>query len=346
MKYKLKYVEFYITNVCNLNCNNCNRFNNYHFTGHQQWSDYKEIYEQWSNRIDLDLISILGGEPTLNPSFIEWVDGIAMLWKTPDIEIVTNASRLNNIKDFYETLLKYKGRVFLGVSVHNADQKDNIIESIMNFLSDGVIVYQLHDKDVKWRKSYNNIKDESWQECNTLAEFKNLPKYIQLECADVYKSIVSTTYNTPDTENLTVFEDKNNIRVVITIADNFRKSAIINNNGVFTLHDSNPNDAFAVCYSKKCSHFVKGKLYKCGVSALLPEFFKQFNFDISIEDTKLLHSYDPLTVSSSLSVTDQFISSLRSEEAIPQCKFCPSNKHTVKFNASTDKLRVKKKRHE
>ena len=45
---RLNYMEFYITNVCNLTCTGCNRFNNYKFKGFQRWADYKEEYTQWS----------------------------------------------------------------------------------------------------------------------------------------------------------------------------------------------------------------------------------------------------------------------------------------------------------
>ena len=38
---RLDYCEFYITNVCNLSCNGCNRFNNYKFRGFQRWEDSK-----------------------------------------------------------------------------------------------------------------------------------------------------------------------------------------------------------------------------------------------------------------------------------------------------------------
>ena len=33
-------IEFYITNVCNIACPQCNRFNNWNFKGHQIWKDY------------------------------------------------------------------------------------------------------------------------------------------------------------------------------------------------------------------------------------------------------------------------------------------------------------------
>jgi len=86
MKY-LDRAEFYITNVCNYNCTHCNRFNNYHFKGHQYWKDVKDVYTEWSERLDLGAITILGGEPTLNPSINEWIDGIAELWQNQRLKL-------------------------------------------------------------------------------------------------------------------------------------------------------------------------------------------------------------------------------------------------------------------
>ena len=92
--FNLTYVEFYITNVCNLNCTNCNRFNNYAFSGHQHWAEYQKVYAEWANRINPQKISILGGEPMLNPTFIDWVEGILRLWPSTVVSVVTNGTHL------------------------------------------------------------------------------------------------------------------------------------------------------------------------------------------------------------------------------------------------------------
>ena len=79
-KLHIPYVEFYIINVCNLACAGCNRFNDYNFTGYQRWSDYASVYQQWAEQVDVGSIGILGGEPLLNPTFMDWVQGINQLW--------------------------------------------------------------------------------------------------------------------------------------------------------------------------------------------------------------------------------------------------------------------------
>ena len=103
----IPYVEFYIINVCNLACAGCNRFNNYNFTGYQRWSDYASVYQQWAEQVDVGSIGILGGEPLLNPTFLEWVQGINQLWHRKNIRIITNGFRLDRQSDLYAVLKKH-----------------------------------------------------------------------------------------------------------------------------------------------------------------------------------------------------------------------------------------------
>lgn len=85
-------VEFYITNVCNLACRGCNRFNDQKFKGHQYWDDHAEAYEAWSKRLDIPRITIIGGEPTLNPDLEKWAINLRRLWPNAVIMIQTNGT--------------------------------------------------------------------------------------------------------------------------------------------------------------------------------------------------------------------------------------------------------------
>jgi organic radical activating enzyme len=288
MRERINYAEFYMTNVCNFNCDGCNRFNNYYFSGQQKWEDYADLYKEWGELVNIRDISILGGEPTLNPTFLDWVNGIADIWRIPKIGITTNGTRLNDVKGFYETLLKYKGRVWVEVSLHNTDRKEDVIESCKEFL-DEVTIKQV---------SAENI----------------------------------------------VLIDKNKIKIMIGLASRFDPSAVIENNGTFEVRNSNMFKAFKLCDMKRCHHFVEGKLYKCGVTALLPKFYEQFHFNISDEDKELMNAYEPLTTSHTKEEREKFVSDLTNEMIIPQCKFCPDFSDKIKLHASTDKTRIKKKK--
>jgi len=117
-------VEFYITNVCNLACRGCNRFNDLNFKGHQRWAEHADKYEAWSTRLDLPRITIIGGEPTLNPDIELWASNLRRLWPDAVIMIQTNGTYFRpNFLTFWD-----KYRVGFGVSLHDPATADTIRE--------------------------------------------------------------------------------------------------------------------------------------------------------------------------------------------------------------------------
>ena len=276
-------VDFYITNVCNLTCQNCNRFNNFDFKGWQRWSDYKDQYEQWGKLVDLTAVTIMGGEPFLNPTLIDWVRGINRIFGI-DVQILTNGTRFRHAPGLYEALLSDSETRLpnhIGVSLHNPDQFERLKEDILWFLKGPVHVYPKGHSENNWNSDYQ-------------------------------------------------FVDSNNIIVNVYNVDTFHSSAIkhswqVNNKmqKVFALHNSNPffahqNCAFATF---KSYHFIRGKFYKCGPVALMPEFDQQHSLYISDQDRILLNSYQPLSVDNFENYHEEFFSNL--DQPIAQCKFCP-----------------------
>ena len=144
-------IEFYITNVCNLACEDCNRFNDYNFKGWQAWDDYADIYAEWSKLISIEQPKILGGEPLLNPSVMSWVDGINSLWNR-SVQILTNGTRLNQVNGLYERMKDH--RCWVGVSLHNIDEADYIADQITSLLEDPVQKIPGDDPD-PFIKRYN-----------------------------------------------------------------------------------------------------------------------------------------------------------------------------------------------
>jgi len=145
-------IEFYITNVCNLACNECNRFNDLKFTGTQLWKDYEELYEEWANYIDFERIVILGGEPLLNPSILDWIKGLHRLWPKYGKQVLTNATMLDKVKGLLQTCKD--NMTWIGISLHSANDLPEIEERIKNFF-EGEIVLK-----VEGRK--NNALGADW----------------------------------------------------------------------------------------------------------------------------------------------------------------------------------------
>lgn len=278
-------IEFYITNVCNLTCSNCNRFNNFDFKGWQKWSDYESIYSEWATKIRLQRITILGGEPLLNPSVLDWVDGINRLWDKP-VQLLTNGTQLNRVPGLYERFntfrdSKHNASNWLGISLHNANDRQRCFDEIYRYLK-GSVIYVARDDPKNADNAFTAGGDHA-------------------------------------------FVDSNGVIVRVWEYNSFYTAAIKQDAlGQLTLHNSNPQKAYEICgfVQYDCYHFVRGKLYRCGPVALFPEFDQQHSLAISDEDRLLINSYAPLTVDV---VDQHGHDWFMNQNVLAQCKFCPDN---------------------
>jgi organic radical activating enzyme len=269
-------LEFYITNVCNLTCNGCNRYNNYKFAGWQSWDEAEPILTEWAKKIDIEHPVILGGEPLLNPDIVKWIEGLRRLW--PDrsgVQVQSNGTRINAVKGLFDVLDPNTGN-WIGISIHDSNDKEEIFKRIREFLK-------------------NDVEESS---------DKNHP--IGSDFQFVHRPTKTAVH--------------------AWMSNKFVQSNIIQRvDGSFTLYNSDPTVAHENCTFRifKNYHMIHGKIYKCGPAALMPEFDKQYPFDISAEDRKLLHSYQPLAVEDFDQQGANFFKTIDNE--IPQCKFCPEN---------------------
>ena len=90
-----------------------------------------------------------------------------------------------------------------------------------------------------------------------------------------------------------------------------------------------------------CHHFIKGRLYKCGVVALLPDFDQQHTLALSDSDRQLMESYVPLDITADYQSKANFVNNL--DKQIDQCKFCPENYVGQQIYAE-EKIMIKRNR--
>ena len=332
-KPKLPLAEFYITNVCNFNCDNCNRMNNYYFSGHQLWKDYADVYREFSTKLDIETINILGGEPMLNPTLIDWIQGIRSYWPESEINIVTNGTRLKHWPNLYKVIKD--NRIRLCVTTHNAKRHDSIVKEVTELLKEPISKKYQGDLS-RWHTAYLDVKDPSWPDCASANNFENLPRHIQDECTNIHKiDPENFLKNTNDLH----FVDANGVRCTISYAVGFVTAPLrYAGENRFEVYNSVPDEAHAVCHGKYCHEFVRGKLYKCHHTALLPEFMEQYYVNMSDSDLALLKSYQPLTSERPIEDYQKFVGNIRN--TIPQCKLCPSNLETILLQSSTNKPKV------
>jgi hypothetical protein len=202
-----------------------------------------------------------------------------------------------------------------------------------------------HSEDV-FKQSYQLIKDSAWPDINNVEEWDNLPLDIQQECLNVHgldpKKFASTKLLN-DSQKNTVLKDKNNVVVQIKKENYFSQSALIPSQDQQTvgLHNSDPIKAHDVCFMKNCHHFIEGKLYKCGVAALLPEFYQQFDMTVNSEEIEIMHSYQPGLSDFSDLELEKFLQDIKNP--ISQCRLCPENFNFQLINSRIQKMHFKRK---
>ena len=125
---------FYITNVCNLTCTYCETYNNRNFKGHYSWEDYKDHWIEWSNKLTIDFITIIGGEPFANPDLKNWVYGIKEYWPDCDnFNICTNGTFLKDNIELSREILDQN--IWLDISIHDPATYNDIKESLEEILA-------------------------------------------------------------------------------------------------------------------------------------------------------------------------------------------------------------------
>lgn len=135
-KHKIKIAQWYISHTCNLSCKNCLSYNNFNISGHERWADNADYVRRWSELVEIDDLSIIGGEPLGNPDLDRWIAGIHEHFNTTDFKICTNGTQL-----------------------------ERWIDHLPGWVDKGVILeIHTHDKDLvneTWknlRKAYKNIE--------------------------------------------------------------------------------------------------------------------------------------------------------------------------------------------
>lgn len=349
-RYHNTKANFSITNICNFNCENCNKFSNYRFSGHQRWQDYKEIYKKWSEIISFDTWQILGGEPTTNKDYLQWLKGIHELWPDAQGQLLTNGSLLKATNtELYQFLKSTNGKVNISIGLHNIHRRKEIIDFCLEFL---VSPYPWGKDNFNndFISSYNKIKDTLWPDLNHFSEWHTLPDHIKTETQSIFsfspdlylKKITDEIKNS--TRGEFFFEDENKVRIWVGDEDQFYKNAVISDpsKNHFELYNSDPQEAHTACmkYRGDCPQFIDGKLYKCPVSGTLPKFDQQFIINADPSDRELMHSYKPASIDDTVQELDQWFENQKNP--ISMCKFCSVDYTEQQIFAGKNKIFIKK----
>jgi hypothetical protein len=240
----------------------------------------------------------------LNPDFENWLFGISNLWPKSKLQIATNGTRLDKItNEIYHVLLKHQGTLW--ITCHDIELYDGFLDFSKTFLNK-IVSDTVADNvsNYDWKSEYERSKTDPTVKLKTVSR-----KLI----------------------------DENGVEVILDWSQSFVSSIVnlLDDQSLTMKYNSDPVQAHDICYFKNCHQINKGKVYKCPLVSVLPDFLDQFDVTMSDDDRVLAQSYDPLTVDKNVS---EFVNAIT--DPIPQCKFCPSNYTKHNFVGTEKKIKI------
>jgi organic radical activating enzyme len=116
----LPFIEVMIIRGCNLSCEGCTTFSDLKHAGYQTWEQGLAELEPWTQRLQIEAIGFMGGEPLMNPAVRDWIQGMRDLLPNAQIRFVTNGLLLHRHMDVID-LLHTVGNSVLKISQHVDD---------------------------------------------------------------------------------------------------------------------------------------------------------------------------------------------------------------------------------
>lgn len=281
----IDYIEFYITNVCDLACSDCRSFNNFNFTGHYEF-DF-ESYQPWAKLLNLEWFTILGGEPLLHPNFADWVKGLRTLWPNAWAKIDSNGTYITKVKNLHQLLVDNK--YFLCINLHDQDHQNKILEDINSAFGECEKIDNT-DSRIHFNSQFEfdeeGVKGHQIKYGKWLISKMGLP--INLRPASNFTNMPSgyTNWN-------------------LLASGNPTKDSI---------YRGDPKKSHDHCLSRDCHVMLDAKIYKCSTVATMSNFLKQKNIEWPDE---LVHQYQPITVETYSEATAANL-----KGPIDQCTFC------------------------
>lgn len=82
----------------------------------------------------------MGGEPLLNPDIKQWILGLNRIWQK-SVQVLTNGTYIDRIPDLYQVMTDNPSgnNAWIGVSLHDLDQRSEIYDKIREFFGKPVI---------------------------------------------------------------------------------------------------------------------------------------------------------------------------------------------------------------
>lgn len=178
---RIRKLEIYIANGCNLKCRFCSHLNPYR-KGLIPADTLITSFECWSRKIAPRTIGLLGGEPLLHPELFRIIRSVHACWPNSEIVLTTNGLLLHRHPDaMIEALREANIHVILSLHTRNPEKNRLFEEAIARLRQGGVRTKVLPSAD-RWKRyhwlddagrpqPYRSDPEKAWTRCGPNTSF-------------------------------------------------------------------------------------------------------------------------------------------------------------------------------
>lgn len=106
---RLYYLEFHLTEHCNMNCKGCGHYSCVAEPEFASITQHSKDMKRLSEMVDIDCLRLLGGEPLLHPDIIQFMEISRKFFPKSRIIIATNAILLPTMsKEFWDAIANFR----------------------------------------------------------------------------------------------------------------------------------------------------------------------------------------------------------------------------------------------
>jgi hypothetical protein len=151
--WQIPKLQVHVAHACNLACDNCSHYSNFHHKGILSVEEVDGWLRQWSQRLQPVTFCLLGGEPTINPQLVEFIRLSRRHFPQSRLQLTTNGIFLDRHPDLPKVMCEV-GNMHLDVSIHHGSwQWGAMMGSALKLVDEWVSTYGIQ---VRIRESYAN----------------------------------------------------------------------------------------------------------------------------------------------------------------------------------------------
>lgn len=140
-KITLPYLEFHVTEHCNMNCKGCGHFSCIAEPEFANIDQHIKDMERLSELVNFDILKILGGEPLLHPQINDFMKVTRKFFPKSFIVLLTNAILLPTMPPpFWETVVQNNIAIFITLYKPMAEKKQEFINLLNSHKVRGNII--------------------------------------------------------------------------------------------------------------------------------------------------------------------------------------------------------------